>query len=70
MVDVIGSLEKHVACQHSENREATMKEEDNAEELNIEELSAGGDDLVQPNNDITGDDGDVSPVVVATVIPQ
>ena len=40
-----------------------MKEEHNEEELNIEELSTGGDDLVQPNNDITGDDGNVSPVL-------
>ena len=69
VVDVIGSLEKHVARQHSENREATasasVKEEHNEEELNFEELSAGGDDLAQPNNDITGDDGNVSPVLAS-----
>jgi len=29
----------------------SVKEEDNEEELNVEELSAGGDELVQPNND-------------------
>ena len=48
VVDVIGSLEKHVARQHIENREATasasVKKEHNEEELNFEELSAGGDD--------------------------
>jgi len=37
--------------------------------LNVEELSAGGNDLAQPNNDITGDDGNVSPLLDATVIP-
>jgi len=41
-----------------------VKEEDHEEELNVEELSAGGDDLVQPNNDnITGDVGNASPVL-------
>jgi hypothetical protein len=42
-----------------------VKEEHNEEELNFEELSAGGDDLAQPNNDITGDDGNVSPVLAS-----
>ena len=60
--------------QQSEQREATtasapVKEEDNEEELNVEELSAGGDDLVQPTNDVTGDDGNVSPGLAATAIP-
>jgi len=39
--------------------------------LNFEELSAGGDDLVQrqPNtNDVTGDDGDGRPVMPAASI--
>ena len=81
VVGVIGSLEKHVERQQSEseNREATtappasasVKEEDNEEELNVEELhdggsSEGGDDLVQPNNDVTGNDGNGSPVLAAT----
>jgi len=39
------------------------------EELNVEESSAGGDDLVQPNNDGTGDDRNVSPRLAATAIP-
>jgi len=79
VVDVIGSLKKHVERQHSERREATaasasasVKEEDNEEELNVEELPAGGDDLVQPNNDVTGDAGNLSPVMAAstaTAIP-
>jgi len=59
-VDVIGSLEKHVERQQSqnENREATVsaaaaasasvKEQDNAEDLNVEEsAAAGGEDFVQ-----------------------
>jgi hypothetical protein len=58
------SGEQHVERQQSENREATAsvsaKEEDNEEELNVEELTAGGDDLVQPNNDVTGGDGNVA----------
>jgi len=80
VVDVIGSLEKHVERQQSEseNREATaasasesVKEKANEEELNVEELhdggsSGGGDDLVQPNNDVTGNDGNGSPVLAAT----
>ena len=58
------SGEQHDGPQQSENREAgaiasAMKEEDNAEELNVEEI-------VQPTNDITGDDGKGSPVLTAT----
>jgi len=53
VVDVIGSLKKHVERQQSENREATassasVKGEGNEKELNVEESSAGGEDLVQP----------------------
>ena len=73
VVDVIGSLEKHVERQQSENRETTasasVNEEDNEEELNVEESWAGGDDLVQHNNDVTGDDGNASPVLAAAAIP-
>jgi len=74
VVCVIGTLEKHIERQQSENREAgalaSVKEEDNEEELNVEESSAAGDDdLVQPTNDVTGDDGTVSPVLAATTIP-
>jgi len=74
VVDVIGTLEKHVERQQSENREAgasaSVKEEDNNEELNVEESSsAGGDDLVQPSNNVTSDDGNGSPVLAATTIP-
>ena len=72
MVGVIGSLEKHVERQQSEKREATIasasvKEEDREEELNVEELSAGGgEDLMQPSNDVTGDAGNLSAVMAAT----
>jgi len=47
---------------------SAVKEEDNEEELNVEEeSSAGGNyDFVQPTNDVTGDDGNVIPVLVAT----
>jgi len=73
VVGVIGSLKKHIERQQSEKREATtasasVKEEDNEEEWNVEELSAGGEDLVQPNNDVTGDDGNASPVLAAIAI--
>jgi len=67
VVGVIGSLEKHVERQQSENRQATASASVNEEELNVEESSAGGDDLVQPNNDVTGDDGNVSPVLAAAI---
>ena len=67
------SGEQHVDRQQSDHREATVsvasvKEEDNEEELNVEEdSSAGGnDDLVQPTNDGTGDDGCGSPVLAET----
>jgi len=71
VVDVIGTLEKHVERQQRENREATtysvsVKEEDNEEELDVEELSAGCEDLVQPTNNVNGDDGNASPVLAAT----
>jgi len=72
VVDVIGSLKKHVERQQSENREArasaaSVKEEDNEEELNVEESSsAGGDDIVQPNNDVTGGDWNLCAVLAAT----
>jgi len=72
VVGVIGSLEKHVERQQSEKREATIasasvKEEDREEELNVEELSAGGgEDLMQPSNDVTGDAGNLSAVMAAT----
>jgi len=72
VVGVIGSLEKHVERQQSENekREAAASAASvNEEELNVEESSEGGDDLVQPNNDVTGDDGNVSPGLAATAIP-
>jgi hypothetical protein len=44
VVDVIGSLKKHVERQQSENREArasaaSVKEEDHEEELNVEAKS-------------------------------
>ena len=50
--------------QQSENREAgaiasAVKEEDNEEELNVEEI-------LQPTNNVTGDDGNGSPVLTAT----
>ena len=72
MVNVIGSLKKHVERQQSENREArasaaSVKEEDHEEELNVEESSsAGGDDIVQPSNDVTGDAGNLCAVLAAT----
>ena len=72
VVGVIGSLEKHVESQQNENREARASAASvNEEELNVEESSAGGDgdDLVQPNNDVTGDHGNASPVLAATAIP-
>jgi len=71
VVDVIGSLKKHVERQQSENREATTASAASVkeEELNVEESSAGGDDLVQPNNDVTGHDVNVSPLLAATAIP-
>ena len=68
MVDVIGSLEKHVERQQSENTEATasaapVKEE----ELNVEESSSGGDDAVHHTNDVTGVDGSVNSVLAVPV---
>jgi len=67
------SGEQHVEPQQSEHRDATImasavKEEDNEEELNVEEESStgGNDDFVQPTNDVTGDDGNGSPVLAAT----
>ena len=56
----------------NENREARASAASvQEEELNVEESSAGGDgdDLVQPNNDVTGDHGNASPVLAATAIP-
>ena len=73
VVGVIGSLEKHVERQQSEKREATIASASasvNEEELNVEELSsAGGNDIVQPDNDVTGDDGNGSPLLAAPAIP-
>jgi len=68
------SDEQNVEAHQSESRETTamtsaVTEEYNEEELNVEEPSAGGnanDDLVQPANDGTGDDGHASLVVAAT----
>ena len=69
VVGVIGSLEKHVERQQCEKREATASAASvNEEELNVEESPAGGDDLVQSNNDVTGDDGNLCPPVSATAI--
>ena len=74
VIGVIGSLEKHVERQQSENTEAAVsaaasgpvKEQDNEEELNVEESSGGRDDLVQPVNDGAGDDRIESPALPAT----
>ena len=67
------SGEPHVERQQSEHREeatamtSAVKEEDNAEELNVEESSVHvgcNDNFLQSTNDGTGDDGNGSPVRV------
>jgi len=70
------SDEQYAERQQSENREATAmvsavkKEEDNGEDLNVEESSAGdNDDLVHPINDVTGDHGNGILAATATEIP-